>query len=93
MWLAAREVAELAVSERGSVSLDQVALLSSSLLRQCQGSVPLLCPPSAPQFSLRILTLPSYSTGLVRARKSPRLSLLLRVLAPGAPVAVAQGGD
>ena len=37
-WLAAREVMVQAVSERGSASLDQVASLSSSLLRQCQCS-------------------------------------------------------
>ena len=47
-WIDAREEVVQVVFERGSASLDQVASLSSSLLRQCQGSVTLFLSTTQP---------------------------------------------
>ena len=89
-WLAARKVVVKAVSERRSAGLDQVASISSSLLRKCQGSVDLfLSTIGSSSFSPHTIVQHEFGT----VKNFPCISLLLRVLAPGAPVSVARGGD
>ena len=92
-WLAAREVVVQAVSARGSASLDRVALISSSLLRQCQGSVALFLSTIGSSYFSPHINVDIVQHWFGAIKKFPSISLLLRVLAPGAPVGVARGGD
>ena len=92
-WLDARAVVVQSIAEQGSASFGHLASVSSSLLRQCQGSTALLTSTIGPSlFSphINVATVRHWSGSV---NQFPSISLLLRVLAPGAPVGVSGGGD
>ena len=81
------------MAEQRSASLGHLALVRSSLLIQCQGSVALLTPTIGPS-----LVSPHINVATVRhwsgsVKHFPSTSFLLCVLPPGAPVVVSGGGD
>lgn len=78
------------VSGRGSASVNHVASLSSSLLRQYHGCIPLLLSTIA-------VFCPHINAAIVQhwfssVKNFSRIYLLLCALAPGVPVGVARGG-
>ena len=92
-WLDARAVVVQSMAEQGSASLGHLPSVSSPLLRQCQGSVALLTFNIGPS-----LVSPNISVATVRhwsgsVKQFPSIYFLLRVLAPGAPVGVSEGGE
>ena len=91
-WPDDLEVVVHVMSERGPASPDQAASLSSSLLGQCQGNVPLfLYTLVFSLFSPNIWVAIAYHW-FDEIKEFPRTFLLLCVMAPGAPVSVSGGG-
>ena len=92
-WLNALAVVVQSMAEQGSASPGHLASVSSSNLRQCQGSVALLTSTIGPS-----LFSPNINVATVRhwfgsVKQFPSISLLFRVLTPCAPVGVSGGGD
>ena len=92
-WLDARAVVVRSMAEQGSASLGHLASVSSSLLRQCQGSVALLTSTIGPSLFSPYINLATVRHWFGSVKQFPSISLLLRVLAPGAPVGVSGGED
>ena len=87
-WLDAPTVVVQSMTEQGSASLIHLASVSSSLLRQCQGSVALLTSTIGPSLFSPHMNVATIRRRFGPVKQFPSFSLLLRVLAPGAPVAV-----
>ena len=87
-WLDARAVVVHSMAEQGSASLGHLASVSSSLLRQCQGSVALLTSTIGPSLCSPHINVTTVRHWFGSVKQFPSMSLLLRVLAPGAPVRV-----
>ena len=92
-WLDAWAVVVQSMAEQGSASLGHLASVSSSLLRQCQGSVARLTSTIGPSLFSPHINVATVRHWFGSVKKFPSTSLRLRVLAPGAPVAVSGGGD
>ena len=92
-WLDAWAVVVQSMADQGSASLGHLASVSSSLLRQCQGSVAQLTSTIGPSLFSPHINVATVRHWFGSVKKFPFTPLLLRVLAPGAPVGVSGGGD
>ena len=92
-WLDARAVMAQPLAEQGSASLGHLASVSSSFLRQCQGSVALLRSTIGPSLFSPHINVAAVRHWFGSVKQFPSISVRLRVLAPGAPVGVSGGGD
>ena len=85
-WLDTRAVVVQSTAEQGSASLGHLAWVTSSLLRQCQGSVALLTSTIGPSLFSPHINVATVRHRFGSVKQFPSISILLRVLAPGAPV-------
>ena len=92
-WLDARAVVVQPMTKQGSARLGHLASVSSSLLRQCQGSVALFTSTFGPSLFSPDINVATVRLWFGSVKKFSSISSLLRVLAPGAPVGVSGGGD
>ena len=92
-WLDARAIVVQPMAEQGSASLGHLASVSSSLLRQCQGSVALRTSTIGPSLFSPHINVATVRHWFGSVKQFPSISLLLCVLAPGKPVGVPGGGD
>ena len=93
VWLSARDSVAGSVLSCGTANLDQVACVSSSLLRLCGGSVASFIGAAGPSGFASHIHLDVVRHWFGAVKKFPALRRLLHVVSPGAPVGIARGGD